>query len=383
MNRFSQKDVVRGKIISGTSLNRYLYCQNDPVNFIDPSGMSVRSLLNKGRATITRAVNRFKANPAKSTVQTLRTVSNAIKHPVSTVKKAVKTVRRAITELTRPDPKPQIVKTTVPPTSPPANPPTKDKGSSSGDGAARGRRGSTTQQGSNNSTDALSSGGSTHYSEKSNSSNIAQTSDRRGSPAVSAPVSESTSCKNQTASNKTGDAILENVLSLVSVGAVGISFVVAAANPVGAAVLLGAGVSSLIGGMANKTQGGSFAAGWVGGAVSGAATGFGLGAGSVILGNAFGAAAASAGSVSAAFGKSALLATVFGGIGGFTGSSLTQFIDEKKINLREAAKDGFVSALLHLRLLLVLFLGPWEGEYKQRRMLCRLSLKLFLIRLQP
>ena len=38
MNRFSQKDVLRGNIISGTSLNRYLYCQNDPVNYADYNG---------------------------------------------------------------------------------------------------------------------------------------------------------------------------------------------------------------------------------------------------------------------------------------------------------------------------------------------------------
>ena len=43
MNRFSQKDVVRGSIVQPGSLNRYSYVQNDPVNFIDPSGQSLKS----------------------------------------------------------------------------------------------------------------------------------------------------------------------------------------------------------------------------------------------------------------------------------------------------------------------------------------------------
>ena len=35
MNRFGQKDTLRGNIADGISLNRYLYCQSDPVNFAD------------------------------------------------------------------------------------------------------------------------------------------------------------------------------------------------------------------------------------------------------------------------------------------------------------------------------------------------------------
>ena len=38
MNRFSQKDTLRGSVIDGISLNRYLYVQNDPVNFADYNG---------------------------------------------------------------------------------------------------------------------------------------------------------------------------------------------------------------------------------------------------------------------------------------------------------------------------------------------------------
>ena len=38
MNRFSQKDIVRGQAASPLSLNRYGYCVNDPLNLVDPSG---------------------------------------------------------------------------------------------------------------------------------------------------------------------------------------------------------------------------------------------------------------------------------------------------------------------------------------------------------
>jgi RHS repeat-associated core domain len=38
MNRFSQKDTLRGNKESPSSLNRYAFVQNDPVNFVDPDG---------------------------------------------------------------------------------------------------------------------------------------------------------------------------------------------------------------------------------------------------------------------------------------------------------------------------------------------------------
>ena len=45
MNRFSQKDVVRDSIVKPGSMNRYSYVQNDPVNFIDPSGQGLKRAL--------------------------------------------------------------------------------------------------------------------------------------------------------------------------------------------------------------------------------------------------------------------------------------------------------------------------------------------------
>ena len=41
MNRFGQKDLLRGSIADGISLNRYLYCQSDPVNFADYNGLQM------------------------------------------------------------------------------------------------------------------------------------------------------------------------------------------------------------------------------------------------------------------------------------------------------------------------------------------------------
>ena len=39
MNRFGQKDILKGKMTSSLSLNRYEYCVNSPILFTDPSGM--------------------------------------------------------------------------------------------------------------------------------------------------------------------------------------------------------------------------------------------------------------------------------------------------------------------------------------------------------
>ena len=38
LGRFSQKDIVRGQAISPMSINRYIYCINNPINLTDPSG---------------------------------------------------------------------------------------------------------------------------------------------------------------------------------------------------------------------------------------------------------------------------------------------------------------------------------------------------------
>ena len=37
MNRFNQKDIVRGQAISPLSLNRYICCIRNPISLTDPS----------------------------------------------------------------------------------------------------------------------------------------------------------------------------------------------------------------------------------------------------------------------------------------------------------------------------------------------------------
>ncbi|MCL2047053.1 MAG: RHS repeat-associated core domain-containing protein, partial [Oscillospiraceae bacterium] len=39
--RFMQTDPIGGRVRSPMSINPYLYCRNDPVNYIDPTGMAM------------------------------------------------------------------------------------------------------------------------------------------------------------------------------------------------------------------------------------------------------------------------------------------------------------------------------------------------------
>ena len=48
--RFVQRDLLKGDQSAPLSLNRYLYCENDSVNFVDPSGRSIADLWNKAKA---------------------------------------------------------------------------------------------------------------------------------------------------------------------------------------------------------------------------------------------------------------------------------------------------------------------------------------------
>ena len=95
MNRFSQKDVVRGSVVQPGSLNRYSYVQNDPVNFIDPSGQSLKSVWNSVKSAAKNVVTSVK-NTASKVVSTVKnvatTVSNAAKSAYNQVKTAVSNV---------------------------------------------------------------------------------------------------------------------------------------------------------------------------------------------------------------------------------------------------------------------------------------------------
>ena len=101
MNRFSQKDIVRGSVIDGASLNRYTYCVNDPISFIDPSGATLKSALtkavNKVVNTVTTAVKNFVSDPVGTAAKAANTAINAVSHPVSTAVNAAKSVANAVT----------------------------------------------------------------------------------------------------------------------------------------------------------------------------------------------------------------------------------------------------------------------------------------------
>lgn len=60
MNRFSQKDIVRGQVTSPLSLNRYAYCANSGLTFADPSGMLLEKLISTAKNMVKNAVETTK-----------------------------------------------------------------------------------------------------------------------------------------------------------------------------------------------------------------------------------------------------------------------------------------------------------------------------------
>ena len=56
MNRFAQKDLLRGSAFAPQSLNRYLYVQNDPINFVDSNGRDLKSAWNTVKGAVVGAV---------------------------------------------------------------------------------------------------------------------------------------------------------------------------------------------------------------------------------------------------------------------------------------------------------------------------------------
>lgn len=99
MNRFSQKDILRGSILQPGSLNRYAYVQNDSVNFVDSSGESLKTLRDSARslirnvavtATAAVAVAKNTVNQVvKQTVATVSTARTAVSASISTAKSNV------------------------------------------------------------------------------------------------------------------------------------------------------------------------------------------------------------------------------------------------------------------------------------------------------
>ena len=91
-----------GSVIQPGSLNRYRYIQNTPVNFIDPSGQSLKSVWNSVKSAAKNAVTSVK-NTASKVVTTVKntaskvvtTVKNTASKVVSTVKNVATTVSNA------------------------------------------------------------------------------------------------------------------------------------------------------------------------------------------------------------------------------------------------------------------------------------------------
>ena len=96
MNRFSQKDIVRGSITAPNSLNRYTYVQNDPINFIDPSGQSLKSAWNMVKSAVTHTVKNIVSNPVQAVKSAAKAVVNAVTHPIKTATNAAKSAGNAV-----------------------------------------------------------------------------------------------------------------------------------------------------------------------------------------------------------------------------------------------------------------------------------------------
>ena len=70
-------DILRGSIAEPGSLNRYAYVQNDPVNFVDPSGQSLSSWWNN---TVSKA-----KSAAQTVANTVRNAWQSVKNAASSV----------------------------------------------------------------------------------------------------------------------------------------------------------------------------------------------------------------------------------------------------------------------------------------------------------
>jgi len=180
MNRFGKKDLLRGSVFAPQSLNRYLYVQNDPMNLIDPSGMSIKSLWEKGKEIVSGFVDNLVSDPIGTVVNAGRTVVNAVTHPVTTLRNFATTTGDIITELFTPDSKPQSnTPTALPSRGSGANIPA----GSSSSGAGQNRQSSEET--------ILYSAGANNTSARTGYSTISSL-----SPSVINPTSEFEACNN-------------------------------------------------------------------------------------------------------------------------------------------------------------------------------------------
>ena len=101
MNRFSQKDVIRGQAVSPLSLNRYMYCVNSPVMHTDPSGESVLDSIGNWwskakQTTVGKIIDTLIVKPVTSVVKAIAKVAKPVEDVVSdAVKKAAQAYQAA------------------------------------------------------------------------------------------------------------------------------------------------------------------------------------------------------------------------------------------------------------------------------------------------
>ena len=99
MNRFSQKDIIRGQAVSPLSLNRYMYCVNSPVMHTDPSGESVLDSIGNWwrkakQTTVGKIIDTLIVKPVTSVVKTIAKVAKPVVDVVSdAVKKPARPIR--------------------------------------------------------------------------------------------------------------------------------------------------------------------------------------------------------------------------------------------------------------------------------------------------
>ena len=94
LNRFNQKDILRGDISVPVSLNRYAYVRNDPVNFIDPSGMSFKSSLENIQSKISDFCQSIK--DTVSSIESKLTGNTTPSSAASTIKKAANAITSSV-----------------------------------------------------------------------------------------------------------------------------------------------------------------------------------------------------------------------------------------------------------------------------------------------
>ena len=92
--RFNQRDLVAGNIGDTITINRYLYCRNNPLSFCDPLGTSVLSKVKSAVKSTAKAVKSTATAVAAKTVSTAAKVTAKV---ATTVSKVSTTVAKAST----------------------------------------------------------------------------------------------------------------------------------------------------------------------------------------------------------------------------------------------------------------------------------------------